>query len=292
MNKKVKLIIITTLIINIVLTIIKIFFGFLGNTQSLISDGFNSLTDILISGSLIVTIYIASKEPDKDHPYGHEKYEGIASLVLSFILLFTAVIIVITGIQDLIIYNKDNSYLKPANYTIVVAIISIILKAVIYRINMIGYKKYEQVSLKADAINHLSDIFATTASLIGIIFSIYGFIYMDYIASILIGVIIIKNAIVLFKEAISYLVDESPSKEYNQTIKDEIINTNGVLSIDEYKSRKHMNKVYIDVEIGVKYSLSLIEAHAIAEAVHLKIEEKFVDVIHCMVHVNPNAKIK
>lgn len=157
---------------------------------------------------------------------------------------------------------------------------------------MIGYKKYEQVSLKADAINHLSDIFATTASLIGIIFSIYGFIYMDYIASILIGVIIIKNAIVLFKEAISYLVDESPSKEYNQTIKDEIINTNGVLSIDEYKSRKHMNKVYIDVEIGVKYSLSLIEAHAIAEAVHLKIEEKFVDVIHCMVHVNPNAKIK
>lgn len=290
MKKEVKRIVILSLVINIILTIIKLIGGYAGNTTSLVSDGYNSLADILISLLLIITLTISGKKPDKDHPYGHEKYEGVISFVLGFFLLLTASFIIFEGITNLVSYDSNSEYIKPANYTLVIAGISIILKAFIYSINIIGYKKYDQVCLKAESYNHLSDIFATAASIIGIILAIRGYIYIDYIASIIIGLMIIKNGVEVIKESISYLVDEAPKKEYMNQIKNTILEVDGVLSIEVLKARKHVNKVYVDVEIIVDNKLSLVEAHDIAENVHHTIESNYPDVIHCMVHFSPKIK--
>ena len=287
MKKEIKRILYIGLILNITLTSLKLIFGYLGNAGSLVDDGYNSLADILISISLMVMIQLSLKKPDKDHPYGHEKYEGIVSLVLSLIMLLTAGFIIFAGVRNLITYNETQSYVKPAVYTIYIAAISILIKSFLYIISMIGYKKHKQISLKADAYNHLGDIFSTASSLLGILLSLIGYIYFDYLASIIIGLIILYNATKVFKEAISFLVDEAPSKEYNQKVKETIKTVLGVITIDDYKARKHMDKVYIDVEIGVDANLSLIKAHEIAEKVHQKIENDYEDVIHCMVHVNP-----
>lgn len=289
MNKHVKRIIIIGLLVNIILTSLKLVGGYLGNTTSLVSDGYNSLTDIVISLLLFITINIASKKADKDHPYGHEKYEGIISFLLGLILLVTAGYILVEGIINITSYSSNVNYEKPKIYTLYIAFISIGLKFILFYINKVGSKKYNQVSLKAESYNHLSDIFATTASLVGIIFALYGFIIIDYIAAVIISLIIFKNGFSVTKEAISFLVDEAPSKPYVQSVKKEVLSVSGVIQIDDLKSRKHVNKVYIDIEISVDRNLSLIEAHNIAENVHQHIESTFKDVIHCMVHVNPKS---
>ena len=285
MNKTIKKILYAGLILNIILAAFKLLFGYLGNSFSLKVDGINSLIDIFIGGLLLLSLNIASKKPDRNHPYGHEKYEVIVSLILGLFLIVTSFIIVFSSITSM---DKD---LEIKKYSLLVVGISIVLKSIVLYINVWGYKKYNQVSLKADAYNHFGDILATTASFFGILISIYTkFKYFDYLAAIIIAVIILINGIKVIKESISYLVDESPDKEFNDKVKNFINKIEGVIKIDDYKSRLHVNKVYIDVEIGVDKILSLIKAHEIAELVHKKVEDEFKEVIHCMVHVNPYYK--
>lgn len=282
MTKPVKRIIYIGLVLNIVLAILKLVFGFLGNSFSLKVDGLNSFIDIIISFLLLISLNMASKKPDADHPYGHEKYEVVVNLVLGIFLIITAVIIILSSILS---FNKETDI---KSFTLIVAGISLFLKSSIFGVNLYGYKKYKQVSLKADAYNHLGDILATLASFLGILISIYTkFTFFDYIAAVLISVLIFVNGVKVIKDSIKMLVDESPSKSYNKEVKTFIKSLPGVIKIDDYKSRLHVNKVYIDVEICVDKNLSLIKAHEIAELVHIKVEEQFEEVIHCMVHVNP-----
>ncbi len=285
MKKTVKKLLFTGLVLNIVLAVLKLVFGFLGNSFSLKVDGVNSLIDIIISILLLISFKVSNKKPDKNHPYGHEKYEVIVSLILGLFLILTSFIIIYTSINS---FNLD---LEIETYSLVVSGVSIVLKAIILMANTWGYKKYHLVSLKADAYNHLGDILASLASFFGILFTIYTkFKYFDYIAAILIAILIFINGFKIIKESVAYLVDEAPSKEFNKEVNNFIKSIEGVIGIDDYKSRLHVNKVYIDVEISVNKDLSLIAAHKIAEDVHLKVEETFYNVIHCMVHVNPYLK--
>lgn len=287
MSKPVKRILYTGLILNIVLTIIKLTFGVLGNSFSLMVDGVNSFIDIFISGLLLISLKIANKKPDKDHPYGHEKYEVVVSLILGLFLILTSIIIVFLSILSF----SDETAIKP--FTLIVAGVSLLLKGIIFAVNLFGFKKYAQISLKADAYNHLGDILATASSFFGILISIYTrFKYFDYLAAIVISVIIFVNGVNVIKDSIRLLVDESPSKSFNKKVLDFINNLPGVIKIDDYKSRLHVNQVYIDVEICVNQDLSLIKAHEIAELVHLEVEREFSEVIHCMVHVNPCKEVK
>lgn len=281
MKLNAKNIIITSLILNVFLLIIKILFGVLGNSFSLLSDGINSLIDFIVSIILIVTINYSLKEPDKDHNYGHEKIEVIVNLILGMVLVVTSMILIYSSI-----INFDK-VIKPEKYTIFVSLASLIIKGFIFYINYYGYKKIKQVSLKAESYNHLGDILATLASLIGIILSIYKVYYFDYIATIIIALFIFANGIKVFIDSSNYIVDKSPSKEFNEKVKEYVLNIKGVLKIDDYKSRIHVNKVYVDIEISVNRDLSLIVAHEIAEKVHISVEKEFEEVEHCMVHVNP-----
>lgn len=282
MDKRVKKIVILGLILNILLAIFKLTFGILGRSFSLKIDGVNSLIDILLSALLLISLIVSSKKPDKNHPYGHEKYEVIVSLILGLFLIVTSLMIIFTSI---ISFEEETDIQK---YTLIVAGVSIFVKAFIFSINFLGYKKLNQISLKADAYNHLGDILATSASFFGILISIYTrFSYFDYIAGSIIALIIFINGIKIIKESISFLVDESPSIDFNNEVRNYILTIDGVIKIDDYKSRLHVNRVYIDVEIAVNNTLSLIKAHQIAEDVHLKVEKKYQEVIHCMVHVNP-----
>lgn len=284
MNSKVKSIVTLGLILNIVLTIIKITTGILGNSYSLFSDGINSLSDVVISVTLLLTIRYASKKPDKDHPYGHQKYEAIINMFLGMFLLITAILLSVDSISSF------NSLNQPKTYTMIIAFIAIIIKIVIYKININGYKKYDQISLKADAYNHLGDILATALSLLSIILARNNIRYVENIAAIIISVIIFINGYKVVKDATNYIVDLSPSKSFNKKLRKFILNIDGVLDIDDYKSRIHVKNIYVDVEIQVDRNLSLIEAHKIAEDVHIKVEENFKEVLHCMVHVNPSKR--
>jgi cation diffusion facilitator family transporter len=276
------------LIVNAILSIIKLGFGFWGNASALISDGFNSFTDVFISLMLFIVLKLASKKPDYDHPYGHEKYEGLAYFVLGIIFLFTAIVIGYFSVIGIIFYiDSPSSKPSPHIFTIVVAFVSLIIKIYLYKYYIVVGNKYQSATIKGDAKNHLIDAWATFASLVGLALAQTRFVIFDDIASLIIGFFILRLALQILKDSISYLTDQAPEENEVQMFYQDILDIKGVIRIDDLKIRKHMNRRFIDCEIAVKASLSLKNAHEIATNVHNYIEEKHTDVIHIMVHVNP-----
>lgn len=277
------------LTVNLFLTLLKLGFGFWGNAQALISDGFNSLSDVFISIMLLIVLKVSTKKPDHDHPYGHEKYEGLAYFVLGLIFLFTAAMIGLVSIRSIIDYVASPSTAStPHIFTLIVSIIALIIKLGLVKFYLQAGKIYNAPTIKADAKNHLLDAWATLFSVIGLGLAQLNLIIFDYLASIVISIFILRLALQILSESISYLVDQSPDIDQVQHIHDLILSIEGVLAVDDLKVRKHMTQKYVDVEIGVKSSLTLQTAHHIAERVHHTVEEKFPEVIHCMVHVNPH----
>jgi len=275
--------------VNILLTILKLTFGFWGNAQALISDGLNSLSDVFISIMLLLVLKLSTKKPDHDHPYGHEKYEGLAYFVLGIIFLFTATMIGYASIHSIIDYiAAPETAETPHIFTLIISIVALIIKFFLYKFYQTSGKKYDAATIKADAKNHLLDAWATLFSVIGLGLAQFNLVIFDYIASIIIAIFILRLALQILSESISYLVDQSPEIDQVQHIHDLILSIDGVLAVDDLKVRKHMTQKYVDVEIGVKSSLTLQTAHKIAELVHHTVEEKFPEVIHCMVHVNPH----
>lgn len=280
-------VVILSLIGNIILTTIKLTFGFLGNSSSLVSDGFNSLSDIFVSILILIVLKVSNKTPDKNHPYGHEKYEGVMYLFLSFIIILTGGLLLRSGVSSLFTYfNDKTTIIKPEGYTIIIAITALIIKFVLFVVTNNTAKKYNSSSLKGDTKNHLYDMLATSISLLSIVLAQINLLYFEAIGTILISIFILYSGYLMIKEAISFLVDEAPKKETVRAIHETILNCAGVIKIDDLKTRKHMNHIYVDVEIAVDRNLSLLEAHKIAEDVHLAVEKEF-DALHCMVHVNP-----
>ncbi len=277
------------LIVNIILTILKLTTGIIGHSEALTSDGLNSFSDVFISLMLLIVLRIATKKPDHDHPYGHEKFEGIGYFLLGIIFFITAIFIGNNSIRSIIVYvgNPGNA-ITPSILTLIISIVALIVKLFLFRYYLMVSKKTDSPTIKADSRNHLIDAWATLFSVIGITLSQFNLIIFDYIASIAIGLFILRLAVQILGESIAYLVDQAPSDEDVERIKIIIMDVNGVISVDDLKVRKHMTREYVDVEIGVDASLTLEKAHKIAETVHHQVEKKFPEVIHCMVHVNPH----
>ncbi len=274
---------------NIILTGLKLTSGIVGHSQALISDGLNSFSDVFISLMLLIVLRIATKKPDHDHPYGHEKYEGIAYFLLGIIFLITAIYIGNISITSIIEFIQNpTAAIKPSILTLIVSVVALVIKIFLFRYYRVVSNKYESPTLKADSRNHLLDAWATLFTVIGITLSQFNMVVFDYIASLVIGLFIFRLAIQILIESIAYLVDQAPSDEVIKKINLIIQSVKGVMTVDDLKVRKHMTQKYVDVEIGVQSGLTLEAAHKIAENVHHKVEETFSDVIHCMVHVNPH----
>lgn len=276
------------IVFNVILTILKLTFGYIGHSHALITDGYNSLSDIITSIMIFLVLKISNKKPDHDHPYGHQKFEGIAYFALGMIFLLSALVLLISTATTFVAYLKDQTLgVEPTLLTLYMAIISLVIKLFLAMFYRVLYKKSYHPTLKAESSNHGIDMIATSLTIVGIGLSQLGFIIFDYIAAILIVFLILRLAVNTLKESIPFLVDQAPDQLFIDEVMQFIFDTQGVLSVDDLKVRRHMLNVYVDVEIGVQGSLSLKEAHQIAEYVHHRVEKQFPNVIHCMVHVNP-----
>ena len=274
---------IITLIINVFLSFLKILSGIFGKSSAMISDGVHSLSDIISTIIVIIGLRISNKTSDKEHQYGHERFENVASIILSFLLFITGMFIGIKSISN--IYNKN--FIIPTTISLVAAIISILVKEWMYHYTMRTAKKYESDSLKADAWHHRSDALSSIISLLGIIFTIKGLVYMDLIASLIITIIIIAISIEIFIESINKMLDKSCSEEIEEQIKKLILSVKGVNGIDLLKTRQFGNKIYVDLEINANRNISFEESHKITHKVHDKVENEIENIKHIMIHINP-----
>jgi cation diffusion facilitator family transporter len=278
---------ILSIIVNISLSIGKLFAGIFGHSAAMVSDGIHSASDVFTTFIVIIGARLSYKQADEEHPYGHERLEYIAAIILSFILFLTGLGIGYSGLET--IYTGEYKTLQtPALMALIAALISIILKEAMFWYTRYYANLIESGTLTADAWHHRSDALSSIGSFAGILGARMGFPILDPLASILICLMIIYAAWEIFYDAAEKLVDTSPDLKTINTIKDCVLAEKGVIKIDKLKARKFASKIYVDVEIEVSGSLSLHKAHEIAERVHNKVETTVPKVKHCMVHVNPD----
>jgi len=232
---------------------------------------------------VMIGLHVSSKPKDKNHQYGHERFESLIAKLLADILLLTAVAIAYKALKVMI--TKD--YSSPGMIAIYAAIISIIIKEWMYRYTLKGAKKMDSSAVLADAWHHRSDALSSVGTLIGIAGARMGYLIMDPIASLIISLFIGKIAIDIYIQSVKELMDHAADDATIDATRKEIMTVKGVIHIDSLKTRLHANKLFVDVEIAVDGSLLLKDAHLIAEIVHKKVENTNKKVKHCMVHVNP-----
>lgn len=280
-----------TIAINVLLAIIKFLAGFLGHSVALVSDAVHSLSDVLSTFVVIVGVKIANKKADADHPYGHERFESIGSIVLSFLLIFVAFGIGMNGIERIF----SQSYLTndiPTSFALYSALVSILIKEGMYWYTIYSAKKINSDLLRADAWHHRSDALSSIGSFVAVLGAMMGFPILDPLAACLIAFFIMKVSYEIFLSSVNKLTDKSCDTETITSIKNLILQNKSVRSIDDFKTRVFENKVFIDLEIAVSPQLSIVEAHSIAEQVHTSVESSFSQVKHCMIHVNPYGEGK
>lgn len=277
-----------SIIVNVVLSALKFGAGVMAGSGAMISDAVHSASDVFTTFIVIIGFRISGKASDREHQYGHERLECIASIILAIILLVTGVGIGISGIEK-IMGGNSKTLAIPGTLALVAAVISIVVKEWMYWFTRAAAKKINSGSLMADAWHHRSDALSSVGSFIGIFGARLGFPILDPIASVVICIFIGKAAFDIFKDSIEKLVDKSCDEKTLKEMETLIMNQEGVIEIDLIKTRLFGSKIYVDIEIGADRNKPLYEAHRIAHSVHDSIEKMFPEVKHCMVHVNPST---
>ena len=278
-----------TIIGNVILSVVKFLAGIIAHSNAMISDSVHSASDVFSTIVVIIGIKLASKEADKEHPYGHERLECVAAIVLAMVLFITGLGIGAEALKNIAQGNYSDLQV-PGILALIAAIVSIVSKEGMYWYTRYYAKKIDSSALMADAWHHRSDAFSSIGALIGIGGARVGFPVMDSIASLVIFVFIVKAAYDIFKDAMDKMLDHSCDEETEKQIYDCVIKNEHVRGIDLLQTRIFGNKIYVDVEIQLYASYTLEEAHNIAETVHNAIEDNFPKVKHIMVHVNPVNK--
>lgn len=271
---------------NVALSAIKLIAGIMGNSTAMISDAIHSLSDVFATAIAFIGVRLAERDADATHPYGHERFECVASLMLGLILAGTGLAIGYSSIETI----ATRSYASASAPTIVAlaaAVLSIVVKEGMFWYTRHWARVLNSSAFMADAWHHRSDAISSIGALLGIGASMLGFAAGDAIASLAICVIILKVAYDVMKDALNNMTDTPCDDEFERKIGNCIEGVPGVVRIDALRTRKFGNRVYVDAEIAVDGQLKLIEAHEIAEAAHDAVEANFEEVKHIMIHENP-----
>lgn len=271
---------------NLLLTIFKLLAGVLAHSGAMISDAVHSASDVFSSIIVIIGVKLAAKTPDKEHPYGHERMECVAAIILATVLLITGLAIGSYAVSDILAGNYGK-FVIPGILALIAAMISILTKEAMFWYTKLYAIRIDSTALLADAWHHRSDALSSIGALIGITGARMGFPILDPIASLIICIFIEKAAYDIFVDAINKMVDKACDDEMEQELFACALSEEGVIQVDLLKTRVFGNKIYVDIEIGTDGNKILREAHEIAERVHNSIEKQFPNVKHIMVHVNP-----
>ena len=273
---------------NVILSLFKFLAGIFGHSSAMVSDAIHSLSDVLATFIAWLGIRLSMQAPDREHPYGHERLECVASLLLGAILFGTGLMIGLSGLKTILAGHYDELQ-SPGSVALVAAVVSIATKEGMFWYTRHYAKVLNSAAFMADAWHHRSDALSSIGSLIGIGGAMLGFPILDPLASVAIAVCIIKVAYDILKDAVAKMLDTACSSEYEKQLADFIAAQNGVDRLDVLHTRMFGNKIYIDAEISVDGNKSLTEAHEVAENVHNQVEQNFDNIKHIMIHVNPMA---
>jgi len=273
---------------NLLLAIVKMIIGYIGNSKALMADAVHSASDVVGSLAVLFGLRAAKMPPDDDHPYGHGKAESIAAIIV-------AVLLFIVGIE--IGKSSISSFFKPVESPEVIALlaafISIFLKEWMFRYKFALGKKLNSDAIIANAYEHRSDVYSSAAAMIGIGIAIVGekinmpvFLYADPAAGLIVSIMILKMAWDIGEESIHTTMDHVLHEEDVQQYKDIVRTIEGVKEINTLYAREHGYYVIIDIKVSVDPYITVEEGHRIGKNVKAKLMEQR-DVENVFVHINP-----
>lgn len=275
------------------LTFLKLTAGILGRSNAMIADGIHSLSDFLTDIIVIIGFKLTEKPEDHDHNYGHDKYETLATVMVSIALLAAAVGIFTSGMENVIKVIKGEIIHQPGVIALIAAIISIIVKELLYRYTIKVGTEINSGAVKANAWHHRSDAFSSIGTMIGIGGAIIlgeKWAILDPIASLVVSILIVKVAVEIFIPAINELLETSLDREDMEWIKNVLRNENGVIGFHEVRARKLGNKAAIEFHIMVDPMINITDAHDISTEIEETLREKFGENSIVTVHIEPYSE--
>ena len=270
--------------LNILLSAFKLLAGLLAHSAAMVSDAVHSASDVFSGLIVMLGLRVAARDADREHPYGHERFECVAALILAAVLAVTALFIGLNAVRRL---SEPGEAQVPGVLALIAAVVSIAVKEGLFRYTRRVARKVSSPALMAGAWHHRSDALSSVGALIGIGGAMLDFPAADAAASLVICVFIGKAAFDISSEAVRGMVDRSADAETEEAIRRSVLSVPGVEGVDLLHTRSFGSRVYVEIEIRADGRLSLFEAHAIAEDVHNRVEAAFPQVKHIMVHVNP-----
>ena len=270
--------------VNLALTAFKLLAGIIARSSAMVADAIHSASDILGSFAVLIGGIISSRAPDTEHRYGHEKLECVVSIGMGGLLLIVGAAIGWSGITKLM---ESSEIAVPGALALIAAAVSVAAKEALYWYTAINAKRISSVSLKAEAWHHRSDALSSVGSFIAILGARLGLPILDPLCSVIICLLIFKVAFDIFRESVDRLVDRSCDPDTVDEMRRTAASTEGVVRLDDIKTRLFGARSYVDIEISADGEISLREAHMIAENVHDRLEAEFPEIKHCTVHVNP-----
>lgn len=276
--------------VNILLLLVKFVAGFVGHSAAMVADAVHSLSDLVTDAIVLVFIRISDKPEDKSHDYGHGKFETLALTVIGMALLAVAIGIAYSGVTKIVDWMNGTELQAPGMLALWAALISIVLKEGVYQYSMVKAKKLNSQAVEANAWHHRSDALSSLGTALGIggaIFLGQRWTVLDPVASIIVGIFIIKVAIDLLRNGIGDLMEQS----LPEAVEEEILRLVGELpGVDEphdLRTRRIGNHYAIELHILMDGNISLCDAHDKASEVEDLLRERYGKDTHVAVHVEP-----
>lgn len=273
------------IVVNLFLAVLKGTAGILGNSYALIADAIESVSDVFSSLIVYAGLHLSHRPADENHPYGHGKFEPLASACVAIILLFAAIIICIESIHEIVTPHHS-----PAPYTLIVLVLVIIIKEILSRKTLAVAEANVSLAVKADGWHHRSDAISSAAAFVGISVSLIGGVgyeCADDIAALIAAAVIIVNAILLIKPALFELLDTAPDPILVAKIREIAAQVTGVLGTHKCYVRKLGIDHFVDLDILCDPTLSIREGHTIAHLVGDALHAELPLITRILVHVEP-----
>lgn len=277
-------------IVNMILLILKFVAGILGHSAAMVADAVHSLSDFLTDIVVIAFVRLSSKPADKDHDYGHGKYETIATSIIGMALIVVAVMLGWNGIDKIIYVIQGNKLESPGIIALVAAIVSILLKEWVFRITRKVALEVNSQALEANAWHHRSDALSSVGTTIGIGGAVMlgsNWAVLDPIAAVVVSVLIFITAFRLLRQASGELLEESLPKETEDKIEEIVYRDTLVRDIHNLHTRRIGSIIAIEMHLRLPGDITLTESHCHASEIERSLRDEFGDNTHIMLHIEP-----
>ena len=289
-EKEIRKVTLAGAVVNILLTVFKVFAGILGKSAAMVADGIHSLSDLLSDVVVLIFTHISSKKPDREHSFGHGKFETLATLIVSLILVVVGARLMADGVRNIIGVLNGESIPMPKMIALWAAVVSIVLKEILYWVTVRVGRKVNSPVVIANAWHHRSDAFSSVGALAGIGGAILlgdRWTILDPAASCCISAAIIVVAVKMALPSLAELLETSLPEAVEHDIQQTVASVPGVDDIHNLQTRRNCISFIIDAHVVVDPSISVVQAHDIATAVEETLRAKYGPETQISIHIEP-----